>query len=53
MKYANYWNDSSEICQVFKLTNADIRNPMFVIEYEYILNELTNVIIFLFSQLNY
>nr|XP_034175549.1 leucine-rich repeat-containing protein 9-like isoform X2 [Osmia lignaria] len=42
MKYANYWNDSSEICQVFKLTNADIRNPMFVIEYEYILNESTN-----------
>ncbi|XP_076387528.1 uncharacterized protein LOC105663698 [Megachile rotundata] len=41
-KYANYRNDASEICQIFKLTNANIRNPMFVIEYEYVLHELRN-----------
>ncbi|XP_076231287.1 uncharacterized protein LOC143177304 [Calliopsis andreniformis] len=31
-----------ETCQTFKLTNRDIKNPMFVIEYEYVLEELKN-----------
>ncbi|XP_017761966.1 PREDICTED: leucine-rich repeat-containing protein 9-like [Eufriesea mexicana] len=39
IKYTNYENNSNEICQMFKLTNMSITNPMFVIEYEYILHE--------------
>ena len=49
IKYTDYENNSNEICQIFKLTKENIKNPMFVIEYEYILHELTKVIILIIS----
>ncbi|CAK9805361.1 Leucine-rich repeat-containing protein 9 [Anthophora plagiata] len=39
-KYTHYWNNSNEKCHILKLTNRNIKSPIFVIEYEYILNEL-------------
>ena len=44
MKHKNYQEDSSRICQAFKLTTSNVRNPMFVVEYEYVLHEARNVI---------
>lgn len=46
-KHTDHENNSNEICQLFKLTRMNIKNPMFVIEYEYILHESTKVIIFI------
>lgn len=46
MKYSNQYNNTSQICEKCILMHRNIRNPMFVIEYEYILHESTNVIIF-------
>ncbi|XP_076665481.1 uncharacterized protein LOC143367496 isoform X2 [Andrena cerasifolii] len=40
MKHKNYQEDSSQICETFKLTTRNVRNPMFVVEYEYVLHEV-------------
>ncbi|XP_076181206.1 uncharacterized protein LOC143153672 [Ptiloglossa arizonensis] len=42
MKYSNQYNNTSQICEKCILMHRNIRNPMFVIEYEYILHESTN-----------
>ncbi|XP_076623198.1 uncharacterized protein LOC143342818 [Colletes latitarsis] len=41
MKHSNCWNNTSEICEKFMFVPTNIRNPMFVIEYEYILTKFT------------
>ncbi|CAL7944316.1 unnamed protein product [Xylocopa violacea] len=40
VKYANNENNSYEICQTFQLMSLDIKNPMFIIEFEYVLQEV-------------